>query len=73
MTANSLLDRIYQKPFRPFALETVGGSWIDVDREQDVLIYDRKSPQRPIRIVIFDPNGRLYILEPEQISPVEIK
>ena len=64
MTASNLLERINQKPFRPFAIETVGGTWIDVDREADLLIYDRK---KPIRIVIFDPSGRMYVFEPEQI------
>ena len=62
MTASNLLERINQKPFRPFAIETVGGTWIDVDREADVLIYDRK---KPIRIVIFDPSGRMYVFEPD--------
>ena len=70
MTASNLLERINQKPFRPFAIETVGGTWIDVDREADVLIYDRK---KPIRIVIIDPSGRMYVFEPEQISALEVK
>ena len=70
MTASNLLERINQKPFRPFAIETVGGTWIDVDREADLLIYDRK---KPIRIVIFDPSGRMYVFEPEQISALEVK
>ena len=70
MTDSNLLERINQKPFRPFAIETVGGTWIDVDREADLLIYDRK---KPIRIVIFDPSGRMYVFEPEQISALEVK
>ena len=70
MTASNILERISQKPFRPFALETIGGTWIDVDREADLLIYERK---KPIRLVIFDPNGRMYVLEPDQISAIEIK
>jgi hypothetical protein len=70
MTASNLLERINQKPFRPFALETIGGTWIDVDREADVLIYERN---KPVRVVIFDPNGRMYVLEPEQISALEVK
>jgi hypothetical protein len=70
MTAESILERISQKPFRPFALETVGGTWIDVDREADILIYERK---KPVRLVIFDPNGRMYVFEPEQIAAIEAK
>ena len=70
MTAASILERINQKPFRPFAIETIGGSWIEVDRGMDVLIYERK---KPVRLVVFDPNGRMYIFEPEQISAIEAK
>lgn len=70
MSANHLLERISQKPFRPFAIETTGGSWIEIDREEDVLVYERK---KPIRIIVFDPSGRMYVLEPEQIAALEIK
>jgi hypothetical protein len=70
MTADSILERLSQKPFRSFALETIGGTWIGVDREADVLVYERK---KPIRIVIFDINGRMYVLQPEQIAALEIK
>jgi hypothetical protein len=70
MTAARILERINQKPFRPFAVETIGGSWIDVDREADVLVYERK---KPVRVVIFDPDGRMYIFEPDQISAIEAK
>jgi hypothetical protein len=70
MTANSILERLSQKPFRSFALETIGGTWIEVDREADILVYERK---KPIRIVIFDTGGRMYVFEPEQISALEIK
>ena len=70
MTAARILERINQKPFRPFAVETIGRSWIDVDREADVLVYERK---KPVRVVIFDPDGRMYIFEPDQISAIEAK
>ena len=70
MNAITILERIRQKPFRPFALETTGGSWIDVDREADILIYERKTP---VRVIIFDPNGRMYVFEPDQISALEVK
>jgi hypothetical protein len=70
MTAASILERINRKPFRPFGNETIGGSWVDVDRETDVLIYERK---KPVRLVVLDPNGRMYIFEPEQISAIEAK
>jgi hypothetical protein len=70
VSASNILERISEKPFRPFALETIAGTWIDVDREADLLIYERK---KPIRLVIFDPNGRMYVFEPDQISAIEIK
>lgn len=69
MNAQLLNERMRQVPFRPFAVETIGGTWIDVDREADVLIYDRKPP---VRIVLFDSHtGRLYILDPDQVSSIE--
>ena len=70
MTATNILERVNQKPFRPFALETVGGSWIDIDREQDVLIYDRRNP---VRVIVFDISGKMYVLEPDQIAAIEAK
>ena len=70
MTASNILERISQRPFRAFALETIGGTWIEVDREVDLLIYERK---KPVRVVIFDPSGRMYVFEPEQISALELR
>jgi hypothetical protein len=55
-----------QRPFRPFAVETVGGTWIDVEREADILVRST-----PARIVIFDSAGRMYVFGPEQISAIE--
>ena len=70
MTAESILERIKQKPFRPIAIEAVGGTWIEVDREADIFIYDRK---KTACVVIFDPEGRKFIFEPEQISAIEAR
>jgi hypothetical protein len=61
-----ITERAAQRPFRPFAVETIGGSWIDVQREDDILV-------RGQRIVIFDPSTRMYILGPEQISAIEAR
>lgn len=68
MTAKTVKEIFNQKPFRPLAIETVGGSWIRVESEEDVLIYTRDL-NRP-RVVVFDEMGSLYILEPEQISAI---
>jgi hypothetical protein len=70
MTAQTILERVNQKPFRPFALETVGGTWIEITDSADVFVYQRKDP---VRLVIFDPAGTMFILEPEQISTLESK
>jgi hypothetical protein len=59
-----ITERATQRPFRPFSIETIGGSWIDVNTEADILV-------RGQRIVIFDKNSRMYILGPEQISAIE--
>jgi len=61
-----ITERANQRPFRPFAVETISGSWIDVQREEDILV-------RGQRIVIFDPSARMYILGPEQIGAIEAR
>ena len=68
MTAESILERINQKPFRPIALQTVDGVWIGVYREADIFIYDRMKTSC---VVVFDPEGKKLIFEPDQISTIE--
>ena len=58
MTVESILERITQKPFRPIALETVDKTWIKVDREADIFIYDRTETAW---VVVFDPEGRKLV------------
>jgi hypothetical protein len=70
MTAESILERINQKPFRPIALETVGGTRIEIDREEDIFIYDRI---KTTSVVLFDPEGRKFIYEPDQITAIEAR
>jgi hypothetical protein len=70
MTASSLLERIKQRPFRPFAVETIGGTSIDVEEEADIVL--RKKGNREW-VVIFASNGAMYVFEPDQISGVEVK
>jgi hypothetical protein len=70
MTLYTIKERLTQKPFRPFALETVGGSLIEVTRESDCVIFERFNVAR---IVVFALNGSMYILEPDQIASLEVK
>ena len=70
MTVESILERINQKPFRPIALETVDRTWIKVDREADIFIYDRMETAC---VVIFDPMRRKFVFTPEQISAIETR
>jgi hypothetical protein len=70
MTLASIKERLSQKPFRPFALETIGGTWIDVTREADCAIFERGSTAR---IVIFAQNGEMSVLEPDQVASLAIK
>jgi hypothetical protein len=41
MMVESILEKIGQTPFRPIALETVDKTWIKVDSEADIFVYDR--------------------------------
>jgi hypothetical protein len=68
MTAESILERINQKPFRPLALETVSGTWIEVNRAEDIFVYDRV---KTTCVVLFDSAGREFVYELEQITAIE--
>ena len=70
MTAESILERMNQKPFRAIALETVGGTRIEIDRAEDIFIYDRT---KTTYVVLFDPEGRKFIYEPDQITAIEAR
>ena len=61
--------RAHQRPFRPFALETVDGPWVEVQSETDIFL----PPRRPDLVIVFDPTARLFILALDQISALESK
>jgi len=67
MKLSDIQERAGQKPFRGFALETAGGSWIDVEKPSDIFLPER----RPDIVIVFDSGGRLYILEVDQIVALE--
>jgi hypothetical protein len=46
MTLATIKERLNQKPFWRFALETTGGTWIDVNREADCAIFERNDAAR---------------------------
>jgi hypothetical protein len=69
MKLSEIQERAEQKPFRAFALETTGGSWINVEKESEIMI----SEKRPDIVVVFDSSGRLYILGVNEISAIEGK
>jgi hypothetical protein len=69
MKLADISERAEQRPFRPFAVETTGGSWIEVAKESDIFLPAR----RPDVVVIFDVSGRMFVLALDQISAVESK
>lgn len=40
------------------ALETVDGTWIEIEREADIFIYDR---MKTTSVVVFEPEGTQFI------------
>ncbi len=70
MTAESIIERIYRKPFQPITLQTFGGMCVDVDRETDIFIYDCTKASC---VVVFDPEGKKLIFGPQQISTIEVR
>jgi hypothetical protein len=69
MKLSDIEERAEQKPFRPFALETTGGSWIDVEKQSDIFL----PAKRPDLVIVVNPTGRLHILDLEQIAALETK
>jgi hypothetical protein len=67
MTAESILERISQNPFRPIAVKTIGGTRIEINQAEDIFIYDR---MRTTCLVLFDSAGRKFIYEPQQIAAI---
>jgi hypothetical protein len=70
MTAESILERISQNPFRPIAVETIGGNRIEINQAEDIFIYDRMNTTC---VVLFDPAGRKFVYELEQIAAIEAR
>jgi hypothetical protein len=64
MKHSDIAELVNQRPFRPFALETMGGTRIEVARESDVLM----SPRRPDIVVVCDSDGHLHILSVDEIA-----
>jgi hypothetical protein len=69
MKLEDIAERAEQQPFRAFAIETVGGSWIDVEKQSDIFLPAR----RPDLVLVVNPTGRLHILDLEQIAALESK
>jgi hypothetical protein len=70
MTLASIKERLSQKPFRPFALETIGGAWIDVNHEADCAIFERNGRAQ---IFAFAQSGEMYVLEPDQVVSLAMR
>jgi hypothetical protein len=69
MKLSDIQERAEQKPFRPFAIETTGGSVIEVEEQSDIFLPAR----RPDIVIVFAPTGRMWILEVDQISGLEVR
>jgi hypothetical protein len=57
-----------QRPFRPFAIETNGGTQIHVFRKEDIQI----SPHPPHLVIIFHTDGSFYAIDPAQVSAIQV-
>jgi hypothetical protein len=70
MTAERILERISQNPFRPLAVKTVGGHRIEINQAGDIFIYDRVETTC---VVLLDSAGRNFVYEPQQIDAIELR
>ena len=69
MKLADIAERAEQRPFRRFAIETTAGGLIEVEKESDILLPAR----RPDLVIFFNPSGRMWILDPSQISALEAR
>jgi hypothetical protein len=84
MTAESILERISQNPFRPIAVKTTAGTRIEINQAEDIFIYDRmiydgvpndlrQNGMKTTCVVLFDSVGTKFIYELEQIAAIEVR
>jgi hypothetical protein len=69
MKRTDLQNLAESQPFRPFMLETSGGTAVDVLRAEDIFL----PPRRPDLAIIFDFSGRMFILDAEHITGLVTK
>ena len=67
MKLADIQEQALRQPFREFSIETAGGRWIEVEKASDIFF----PPRRPDLVIVFDPSGRLVILEVDSISALE--
>lgn len=68
MSIKELRERAEQRPFRPFAIETVGGRFIGVQRAGDIFFPERK----PETFIVFEDTGNMSILEASNVASLSI-
>jgi hypothetical protein len=59
MTLADISKRATQEPFRPFAIKTIDGTWIDVEKRSNILL----PAARPDLVIVFDAvDGGTYVV-----------
>jgi hypothetical protein len=56
-------------PFRPFSIATNNGAFIEVESASDIFL----PPKRTDMMVVFDKSGRMWILDLDHISALEVR
>ena len=69
MKVQEIQDRATQVPFRAFAIETTGGSWIDIEKPEQIFL----PVPRPDIAIVFEKGGKIYILGIDQIAALEVR
>ena len=64
MKLSDTKERLEQRPLRPFAIETTGGSWIEVEKDPEFYPSEAR-----IQMELSGPNGGAI---PVAINPIEI-
>ena len=69
MLDTQIRKQIEQHPFRPFAIETNGGTVIQVNRPEDI----QMSPHPPHLVVVFNADGTFYVVDPKEVSSIGVR
>jgi hypothetical protein len=69
MKAIDIESQVTRIPFRPFTIAVTNGDFIEVEGAADIFL----PPKRTDIVVVFDKSGRMWILDVDHVSALEVR